>query len=327
MPVGGYDNLFVLGASMPRRSICVRLGTFLTAALIIGGAGCMRRAAPAVTHQLMFVTLPESRAVAIFPANASGDAQPLATIRESAPDLPVDASIDLRNEVFIANANGNIKIYAGRNPNDYRQVRELGGPHTGMEHVTGMAVDLSGDIFIADQGIKPGEAHVLWFAAALNGNILPVREIIGPHTGLTSPEGIAIDSAGETFVVDRQTNRVLVFAADAEGDAAPVAILGGLNQPRRVFVDGDLNVYVTNHGDDSLAIFVADGPQHWTRNASVTSPAMRNPDGVTADSAGRIAVAVPNAVLFFGANASGSSTPKWSLQGPAAMNPATLLIR
>lgn len=265
--------------------------------------------------------------MAIFRADASGDAQPLATIHEAPSDLPVDASIDLRGEVLIANANGTIKIYDGRNYH-YEQARELGGPHTGMAHLTGMAVDVSGDIFVADQGARPDQAHIAWFAASLNGNIMPARQIIGPHTELTAPGGIAIDKAGETFVVDRASNRVLIFASDAAGDAAPIAaITDGLNQPRRVFVDDDLNVYVTNQHDDSVAVFVADGPLHWSLNARITSPAMRHPDGVTADSAGRIAVAAPNAVLFFAANANGVSEPKWSLQGPHAMNPTALLIR
>lgn len=313
---------------MPRTNAWIRLElSLLAAALLIGVAGCARRAAPGGPVQLLFATLTDAHAVAIFRADASGDARPLATIHEAPSDLPVDASVDLHGEVFIANANGTIKIYDGRNYH-YERTREIGGPHTGMAHLTGMAVDVAGDIFVADQGARPGQAHIAWFAASLNGNIMPARQIMGPHTGLTAPGGIAIDKAGETFVVDRAGNRVLIFAADAAGDAAPIAMItDGLNQPRRVFVDDDLNVYVTNRRDDSVAVFVADGPLRWSLNARITSPAMRRPDGVTADSAGRIAVAAPNAVLFFAANANGSSAPKRSLQGPYAMNPTALLIR
>ncbi len=314
------------GADMPRIRIFAALEALLAAALICA-AGCSHRRAPIGANQMLFVTLPEAHSVAVYRADATGDAKPLATIREAAADYPVDASIDMRKEIFIANRDGIIKIFAGRDYH-YEQVRVVGGPHTRMSHVTGMAVDISGDIFIANQGEHPGDAHINWFAASLNGNIEPDRIIEGPHTGLTSPGGVAIDSTGETFVVDRKTNRVLIFASDASNDAAPVGMLAeGLNQPRRVFVDEDLDVFVTNEGDNSVAVFVADGPEHWLLNGKITSAAMKNPNGVAADGIGRIAVAMPNAILFFTPNAKGLAAPIASLQGPAPMNPSALMIR
>src|ERR1700688_712002 len=69
---------------------------------------------PAGPAQFLFVTLPETRSVAIFAAGTSGDAKPLVTIRETAPDTPVDAGVNLRGEVFIGNSNGTINVYAGR---------------------------------------------------------------------------------------------------------------------------------------------------------------------------------------------------------------------
>ena len=211
-------------------------------------AACTRTPAASGTKQVLLVTLPETRTIAAFAANASGDAQPLGTIRETAPDVPVDARATANADIFVANANANIKVFAGDH-GKYYLVRSIAGPHTLLANPVGMATDAGGDIFLADRGSKAGDARVMWFAAALTGNILPGRVITGPHTGLTSPAGIAIDASEESFVADHDSGKVLVFASDANGDAAPVVTISGLKGPDHVFVDSDLNIYVTCRGD------------------------------------------------------------------------------
>jgi hypothetical protein len=83
---------------------------------------------------------------------------------------------------------------------------------------------------------------------------------------------------------------------------------------------------VSCDGDSSIAVFAPNGPRLWTRSATITSTAMHDPIGVTADSSGRIAAAVRGAVLFFAAAANGTSVPLVELQGPAPINPTGLLI-
>jgi DNA-binding beta-propeller fold protein YncE len=314
------------GDYMQSRSLPGWLKAIVMLALIVGVAACSRPHDAAGPQQALLVTLPDTRMIAAFAANVSGDAQPLSTISESAPDLPVEASADLRGEIFVANANANLKIYVGEH-GKFQLVRSLAGPHTELANVTSMAVDPSGNMFVADRGRAPGEARILWYAAALNGNILPGRVITGPHTGLTSPTGVAIDASDETFVADHDSGKVLVFAADANGDAAPVFSIGRLKGPNRLFVDSDLNLYVTCQGDNSVTVFVPDGPQVWSPNYTLTSPAMHAPAGIAVDNAGRIAVAVRGAVLFFAADARGVATPVQDLQGPWPMNPTGLMIR
>src|SRR5207302_9937797 len=129
-----------------------------------------------------------------------------------------------------------------------------------------------------------------WFPAGQNGNVFPNREISGPRTGIVSPRGLALDGSGRLFVADQASNKVLVFDDDATGDTAPIAVLAGLKSPERVFVDQLLNVYVSNRGDDSIAVFITSGPQSWTHSATIRSTAMHQPEGVAADQQGRIAI-------------------------------------
>jgi len=288
-------------------------------------AACSHPQPQSAPQQLLFVTLPETHAVAVFTSGSSGDAKPLMTIQETAPDTPVDAGASMRGEIFVGNSNGTINVYAGRN-HDYQRVRTIAGPNTQLIHPVSMAVDASGNIYVADVGAAPGAAKVIWLSAALNGNVMAARTLSGPHTGLTSPTGIAVDASEEVFVADHDSGKILVFDSDARGDTSPVATLDGFKGPQRVFVDQDLNIYVSCDGDSSVIVLAADGPRVWTRTATITSTAMRSPDGVAVDTTGRVAAAVHGAVLYFAAGANGPSTPVLELQGPAPMNPTALLI-
>jgi hypothetical protein len=315
---------------MQRRSLCNGIKSVLTTiplwlALMMAGASCSHPPPPAASTQFLFVTLPEKHRVAVFAADATGDAKPLMTIQEAPSDTPIDAGVNSRGEIFVGNDNGTVNIYAGAHRN-LERVRTLGGPNTRMVHPSSMAVDQSGAIYLTDLGNAPGQQQVIIMAAAQSGNVEPNRTIGGPHTGLTSPTGIAVSASEDVFVADHDSGEVLIFGPDARGDVPPAATLEGFKGPRRVFVDQDLNLFVTCDGDSSIAVLSLSGPRRWTRAATVTSPAMHDPIGIATDSAGRIATAVKGAVLFFAADANGTSTPILELQGPEPMNPSGLLI-
>jgi serine/threonine-protein kinase len=248
-----------------------------------------------------------------------------ATIRETPPDKPIDLSIDAAGEIFAANENGNVRAYAGHN-NQYILVRTVAGPHTQIQHPVGIAVDFAGSFYVADAGAAPGKGRLEWFAGGLNGNIQPNRVISGPHTGIGTPRGVALDASGRAFVTDQASNKVLVFDSDANGDAAPIAVMTGLHSPRRVFVDQLLDVYVTNKADNSVSVFTSSGPESWSFSTRITSAAMRYPAGVSGDAQGRIAVAQVGGILFFAPNAQGVADPVAELRGPSVMNPAGICI-
>jgi len=74
------------------------------------------------------------------------------------------------------------------------------------------------------------------FAAGATGNVAPIRMISGPNTGLRAlppsassfAEGIAVSArSGQTFVANPSTNSILVFAANANGNIAPIQTIAG----------------------------------------------------------------------------------------------------
>jgi hypothetical protein len=94
-----------------------------------------------------------------------------------------------------------------------------------------------------------------------------------------------------------------------------------------VAVDQQLNVYVINQADNSIAVFIPSGPQSWTLNATFKSSALHDPTGVSVDAAGRIAVAATGGVFFFPSTAHGTVDPVVNLRGATPMNPSGLYIR
>jgi DNA-binding beta-propeller fold protein YncE len=291
-------------------------------ALVIG---CSRERRTSTTDQHLYAAIPETGQIVVYPVTATGAAEPLATIKEDPPDKPIDVSVDLFGEIYVANENGNVRAYAGRNFH-YELIHTIEGSHTQIHHPTSIVTNPDGTFYVADAGSRADTPHVEWFPAGQNGNVFPNRVISGSHTGITSPRGLSLDGSGRLFVVDQATNKVLVFDPDAVGDAAPVTMLTGLNSPSRLFVDQLLNIYVTNKGDNSIKVFITTGPQTWRLSATISSPEMRQPIGVAADETGRIAAATTGGILFFPPDSNGQIQPAGDLRGLSPMNPAGIFI-
>jgi hypothetical protein len=303
----------------------VRLSPKLILIAITASCTMACKHVPPAPVQAVYASLPGQHAVAIFSVTASAAATPLATINETAADIPVDVGMDLEKEVFVANQNGNIKVYAGRNY-DYQQVRELIGPNTQLQHIDAMAVAQSGDLFIADAGTDSRNPKILVFSANMTGDIPPDHWIGGPHTELTTPTGISIDATGRTFVADQAAGKILIFDANSHGDTLPIGTINGLSSPNRVLVDQDLNLYVDSASNHSISVFIPAGPQNWMRTATIRASELLNPAGMAVDASGRLAVAIPAEIVFFAANANGPTMPVQIIHGPAPFNPAGIAI-
>jgi DNA-binding beta-propeller fold protein YncE len=319
IPLLGVGNTLMRNWSIPSQlstSACLLVVTLI--------AGCSH-GQQSTAGQRLYAAIPETGSIAVYPVTGSGAARPLAMIRETPPDKPIDVSVDLIGEVFVANENGNMRAYGARNFH-YELIHTLEGQHTRIEHPTAIVANFDGTFYIADAGSSADRARVEWFAAGQNGNIFPNRVIAGPHCGVTSPRGLALDGSGRLFVADQATNNVLVFASDAEGDAAPIVSLNGLHSPAHLYVDQLLNIYVSNQGDNSIKVFISTGPQSWSPAATITSAGMIQPLGVAADQTGRIAVASSKGILFFAPESDGRVEPASVLDGPTLMNPAGIFI-
>jgi hypothetical protein len=156
---------------------------------------------------------------------------------------------------YVANTLGaSITEYAASAGQDAAPIRTITGAGTGLSTPEGVAVDAAGEVFAVNAGDQSvsstsgATGTVTVYGGTAEGNATPVRTIAGPSTGLTQPQGIAVDSAGTVYVVADASGNSTVneYRAGASGDTAPVRRITGLSHPGSVALDSAGDVYVTS---------------------------------------------------------------------------------
>ncbi|SBS78681.1 exported hypothetical protein [uncultured Mycobacterium sp.] len=145
-------------------------------------------------------------------------------------------------------------------------------PFTGTTYPSSIAADKDGNIYLGEQG------RVLKLAAgSASQSELPIK--------LKGVNDVAVDRAGNVYVVDFAGNRVLKLAA---GSNDPTALpFTGLDHPQHVAVDNDGDVYVTDRAARVVKLPAGSNEQ----TVIPLSADLTYPDGVEADGAGNVYVA------------------------------------
>ncbi|PYR59860.1 MAG: hypothetical protein DMF91_13660 [Acidobacteria bacterium] len=202
--------------------------------------------------------------------------------------------------------------------NGGRTAKSLGGPG-------GIAMDASGNLWVGDNGangrvLKYAPPFTDFMAASL---VLGAPDFTSVNSGVSqtsvpTPVGLAFDSAGNIWVADEQTNRVLRFNAPFTNGEPASVVLGqpnftssaaatpptatSLNHPESVTVDSSGNVWVADSGNNRVlkysppftngqAASVVIGQSLFTSNSAPNPPtasSLRQPSGVTVDSSGSL---------------------------------------
>ncbi|MDR3737298.1 MAG: pectinesterase family protein, partial [Acidobacteriaceae bacterium] len=122
---------------------------------------------------------------------------------------------------------------------------------------------------------------------ALSGTGTGPKLVLNPGTavalgtGLT-PQGVAVDAAGNVYVANKAAGTLLKFAA---GSSTPVTLVSGLSQPFQVTVDGTGNIYVADSGNNRVVAVSVAGV------VSAVGTGLNAPRGVAVDSAGDVYIA------------------------------------
>ena len=113
---------------------------------------------------------------------------------------------------------------------------------TSLDATGPVAVDALGNVYFINGA---SGAHVVnqWSAATHQVTTVPV-------SGLSFPEGLAVDGAGNLYISDGDTSSLYQYVPATQQTNTLVS--GGLNQPQGIAVDGNGNVYVADTYNNAL---------------------------------------------------------------------------
>lgn len=242
--------------------------------------------------------------------------QPFGTISDSAGNLFI---ADSGNHcIRKVDTNGIITTIAGNGTTTYTGDGGLAS-NARLGLPTGVAVDASGNILIADrsyQRIRKAEASgvITTIAgtgtAGYNGN--------GPAvlSRLNNPNSVVADRQGIIFIADQSNNRVrkvgtngFFIAVAGTGTASfsgdgGAATLATLNSPAGVASDVDGNIYIADQGNHrirkvdvggTITTIAGNGTAAYSGDGgAATSASLNNPAGIAVDAVGNVFIADKN---------------------------------
>src|SRR5271156_4762797 len=221
-----------------------------------------------------------------------------------------------------------IVVYAAGSNGMAKPTKTITGNLTGLEGftqntVSGLAVDSSGNLYVSSGLLKGGlvDPGISVFAPTASGDVAPTNVITMTNIGAYTMGQIALDSAGNIYVVASQSltpGAILIFASNSTGTVPPTSTITGpetmLDGVDGVAVDSEGNIYVSNvssTGVFSIFEFSAGStgnvaPMRTISGSATTMSAIGN---LTVDSAGNIYVLNDLNILKFSPSAMGNAAP------------------
>ena len=152
------------------------------------------------------------------------------------PGLPTSSAavaVDSADNLYFANADG---------IDEWIETSQTGTNlvSSGLNEPKGLAVDIMGNIYIADPGNETLEE---WIATSQTLTNLVT-------SGLNEPEGVAVDNLGDVYIADPGNDAIEEW--NVTNQMLTTLAASGLTRPTGVTVDSLGNVYVADAGDNAI---------------------------------------------------------------------------
>ena len=146
---------------------------------------------------------------------------------------------------------------------------------TGLLAPRGVAIDATGNVYIADSGNN----------AVRKWNVSDNTVSVVVETGLSAPRGVAVDAAGNVYIADTYNHAIRKW--NAASDTVTTLVAAGLDYPTGVAVDRGGNVYIADSDNHEVKKWnVANGSVR-----TLVSSGLGAVGGVAVDFAGNVYIA------------------------------------
>ena len=251
------------------------------------------------------------------------------TVIASGLNNPLGVAVGTSGNVYIADTGNNrilkITSWGTGTLSVFAGTGTAGSPTAGtatnsnLNYPTGVAVDTSGNVYIADYGgnvvEKVTPSGTLSIIAGTGGVGAPTA---GPalNSSFHGPYGVAVDRSGNIYIADSSNYKIEKI--DPSGTLSIYATGFGLIEG--IAVDSANSVYVAQYGGSTIVKITAAGTKStvagtgtagaYTKGAQATISKLNNPTGVAVDTTGNFYIADyrNNVVEMVNANTPGAPT-------------------
>ena len=231
---------------------------------------------------------------------------------------PYGVAVDATGNVYVADAvNGLIRkispagVVGTLAGSSVQGATNGTGTAASFFHPWGVAVDATGNVYVADNGnnlirkISPAGVVSTLAGSGVQGNI----NGMGTAASFSSPQGVAVDAAGNVYVGDQGSNLIrkisptgavsTLAGSGMSGNTNGTGTAASFNNPTGVAVDATGNVYVADQTNELIRKIspagavstLAGSGVSGNSNGTGTAASFNHPAGVTVDATGNVYVA------------------------------------
>jgi sugar lactone lactonase YvrE len=172
-------------------------------------------------------------------------------------------------------------IGMGPQVNFLSQVDESTLPTSTLASPTLVAVDGSGNLYVADTGNNRVLKETLTAGSYSESTV--------PTSNLSGPKAVAVDGSGNVYIADTGNNRILIETLSAGSYSESTVPTSGLISPEGAAVDGSGNVYIADTGNNRILMEKLSAGSY--SESTVPTSSLIGPEGAAVDGSGNVYIA------------------------------------